>query len=70
MPTIKGIWGQKLIPGLLDRYLARTGYEAQPASAYIPSIRADNLFTPVQGDHGAHGMFDSRSRAYIVHSSG
>jgi NAD(P)-dependent dehydrogenase (short-subunit alcohol dehydrogenase family) len=64
LPTIKAIWGQKLIPGLLDRYLARTGYQAQQASAYIPSSRADNLFTPVPGDHGAHGLFDSRSQAY------
>jgi NAD(P)-dependent dehydrogenase (short-subunit alcohol dehydrogenase family) len=64
MPTVKAIWGQKFIPGLLDRYLARTGYEAQQASAYIAPNRADNLFTPVQGDHGAHGVFDSRSRAY------
>jgi NAD(P)-dependent dehydrogenase (short-subunit alcohol dehydrogenase family) len=64
MPTVKAIWGQKLIPGLLDRYLARIGYEAQQASAYILPNRVDNLFTPVRGDHGAHGVFDSRSRAY------
>jgi NAD(P)-dependent dehydrogenase (short-subunit alcohol dehydrogenase family) len=64
LPTIKAIWGQKFIPGLLDRYLARTGYEAQQAAAYIRPSRADNLFAPVQGDHGAHGVFDSRSRAY------
>jgi len=64
MPTVKAIWGQKFIPGLLDRYLARIGYEAQQASAYIPPNRADNLFAPVRGDHGAHGVFDSRSRAY------
>jgi short-subunit dehydrogenase len=64
MPTVKAIWGQKFIPGLLDRYLACTGYEAQQTSTYIPSNRADNLFTPVKGDHGAHGVFDSRSQAY------
>lgn len=63
MPTVKAIWGQKFIPGLLDRYLAHFGYEAQQASAYIPPNRADNLFTPVPGDHGAHGVFDSRSQA-------
>jgi NAD(P)-dependent dehydrogenase (short-subunit alcohol dehydrogenase family) len=64
MPTVKAILGQKIIPGWLDRYLARTGYEAQQASAYIRPNRADNLFAPVHGDHGAHGVFDSRSQAY------
>jgi NAD(P)-dependent dehydrogenase (short-subunit alcohol dehydrogenase family) len=64
MPTVKAIWGQKFIPGLLDRYLARIGYETQQTSAYISSNRADNLFAPVQGDHGAHGVFDSRAQAY------
>lgn len=64
MPTVKAIWGQKLMPGFLERYLARIGYEAQQTSAYLPANRADNLFAPVQGDHGAHGVFDSRSRAY------
>jgi short-subunit dehydrogenase len=64
MPTVKAIWGQKFIPGLLDRYLARTGYESQQTSAYIPSNRPDNLFAPVRGDHSAHGVFDSRSQAY------
>src|SRR4051795_6789894 len=28
-PTVKTIWGNNLIPSLLDRYLARNGYEAQ-----------------------------------------
>jgi hypothetical protein len=64
MPTVKAIWGQKFIPGLLDRYLGRTGYESQQTSAYFPSNRPDNLFAPVRGDQGAHGVFDSRSQAY------
>jgi NAD(P)-dependent dehydrogenase (short-subunit alcohol dehydrogenase family) len=61
MPTVKAIWGQKFIPGLLDRYLARTGYESQQTSERIHLDRANNLFAPVEGDYGAHGMFDSRS---------
>ena len=63
VPTLKAIWGQKFIPGLLDRYLAYTGYASQQASAFIDPSRANNLFAPVQGDHGAHGIFDSRSQA-------
>src|SRR5687767_9952429 len=27
--TMQAVWGNKLVPGLIDRYLARTGYEGQ-----------------------------------------
>jgi short-subunit dehydrogenase len=57
--TIKAILGNKLAPGLLDRYLARAGYSGQlsrePADPAAPS----NLFEPVPGDHGARGRFDN-----------
>ena len=62
-PTVKAIVANKLAPGLLDRYLARQGYEgqlsAEPRSADAPA----NLFEPVEGDWGAHGRFDDRARA-------
>ncbi|MBP7149006.1 MAG: SDR family oxidoreductase [Acidobacteria bacterium] len=61
-PVAKAIVGDKIAPGLLDRFLARVGYDAQqtdePAEA-----RPDNLWEPLPGDHGAHGVFDERSRA-------
>jgi NADP-dependent 3-hydroxy acid dehydrogenase YdfG len=61
-PTIQAILGQKLLPGLLDRYLATRGFDAQltviPADPECP----ENLFQPVPGDHGAHGDFDRRAR--------
>jgi NAD(P)-dependent dehydrogenase (short-subunit alcohol dehydrogenase family) len=28
-PAVKAVYGEKVAPGLLDRYLARTGYDAQ-----------------------------------------
>src|SRR5688572_8963633 len=28
-PTVKAVYGERVAPGLLDRYLARSGYEAQ-----------------------------------------
>ena len=31
-PTLVAVWAQKFVPGLLDRYLGRTGYEAQRLS--------------------------------------
>ena len=55
------ILGNRLIPALLDRYLARTGYGGQQSTEDpLPQI-GDNLYRPVAGDHGAHGDFDRRA---------
>jgi NAD(P)-dependent dehydrogenase (short-subunit alcohol dehydrogenase family) len=62
MPTVKAILGNKVIPGLLDRYLARTGYASQQTSEPKDPHRPDNLWKPVPGDFGAHGPFDARAR--------
>jgi short-subunit dehydrogenase len=67
-PTVKAILGQKLIPGLLDRYLGRTGVAAQQTDRPRDPTRPHNLWDPVPGDHGAHGTFGDRSRAYSVQS--
>jgi NAD(P)-dependent dehydrogenase (short-subunit alcohol dehydrogenase family) len=63
-PTVKAILGNKLIPGLLDRYLASKAYEGQFGPEPLPSYRPDNLFEPVPGDRdrGSHGRFDDRAR--------
>lgn len=63
--TVGTLLGDKFAPGLLDRYLARTGYKAQqsehPADPNAPS----NLWSPADGsgggDFGAHGAFDARA---------
>jgi NAD(P)-dependent dehydrogenase (short-subunit alcohol dehydrogenase family) len=57
------IAANKLAPGLGDRYLARTGFEAQLTDLPLPPGRRDNLYGPVPGDHGAHGIFDDRASA-------
>jgi NAD(P)-dependent dehydrogenase (short-subunit alcohol dehydrogenase family) len=64
--TVQAIVGNKLAPSLLDHYLARTGYEAQQYDAREDPNRSNNLWHPVPGDHGAHGSFDRRSRAYSL----
>jgi NAD(P)-dependent dehydrogenase (short-subunit alcohol dehydrogenase family) len=55
----------KLVPGLLDRYLARTGYEAQQTDQPADPERPVNLWEPVDGrdgrDFGAHGSFDDEA---------
>jgi len=59
--TLAAIWGNRLAAPLLDRYLARTGYDAQLAAEPIEPNRRDNLWQTVPGDHGAHGRFRDRS---------
>jgi len=58
LPTWKAIWVNKFIPGLTDRYLARTGYEGQQSGEPVDLASPDNLWQPVSGNFGAHGRFD------------
>ena len=61
-PTVLTVWAERFVPGLLDRYLGRTGYEAQQAAWPIEPDRPDNLDEPIPGDPGAHGEFDDMAR--------
>lgn len=61
LPSVKAIVANKMAPGLLDRYLARTGYDSQQYDGAEDPNRPDNLWAPVPGDHGAHGTFDARA---------
>ena len=61
MPTVKAIIGNRLAPGLLDHLLANEGYDAQQTDEPENPHRPDNLWEPVAGDHGAHGVFDDRA---------
>ncbi|MER7336614.1 SDR family oxidoreductase [Streptomyces sp. NPDC000075] len=55
----------RIVPGLLDRYLARTGFSAQQTAEPDPGARPHNLWRPLDGedgrDFGTHGTFDDRS---------
>jgi NAD(P)-dependent dehydrogenase (short-subunit alcohol dehydrogenase family) len=66
--TAATILANRVAPALLDRYLARTGYDSQQTSEPIGPDRPENLFQPVDGvngrDFGAHGVFDGRSHAH------
>ena len=61
-PTVEAVVGNKLMPGWLDHYLGRTGYDAQMTDEPADPNRPDNLWKPLPGDHGAHGRFDDRAR--------
>ena len=64
LPTVKAIVADKIAPGLLDRYLARTGYDSQQYDGAEDPNRLDNLWHPVPGDHGAYGTFGARSKSW------
>ena len=64
LPTVKAIVADKIAPGLLDRYLARTGYNSQQYNGAEDPSRPDNLWQPLPGDHGAHGAFGARASSW------
>ena len=61
-PTVSAVFLNRIVPGLLDRYLAAKGYAAQQADEPVEPDRVDNLDAPRPGDHGAHGRFDAEAR--------
>jgi NAD(P)-dependent dehydrogenase (short-subunit alcohol dehydrogenase family) len=61
--TLKAVVGQKVIPGLLDSYLAEFGYDGQQTDEPVQAQRPNNLYSPLPGDAGAHGRFDDRSHS-------
>jgi NAD(P)-dependent dehydrogenase (short-subunit alcohol dehydrogenase family) len=63
-PSVAVISINKLAPGLLDHYLARSGYDSQQYDGAEDPNRPDNLWHPVPGDHGAHGTFDARASSW------
>ena len=60
--TAATVTASKFVPALLDRYLARTGYESQQTDRALEGDRPDNLFEPPAGEFGARGEFDERAR--------
>ena len=60
-PTAPLVWAGRLVPGLVDRYLARTNFEAQQTDAAIDPDRPSYLWEPLPGDHGAHGIFGDQA---------
>jgi NAD(P)-dependent dehydrogenase (short-subunit alcohol dehydrogenase family) len=63
--TAATLLANAVAPGLLDRYLARTGFKSQQTEQPSDPDQPVNLWEPADGadghDFGAHGDFDSRS---------
>ncbi len=62
-PTVATILGNRFGAALLDRYLARTGYDGQQAPQKSEPMLPDNLYSPVDGDQGARGIFSDEALA-------
>ncbi|WP_422741407.1 SDR family oxidoreductase [Micromonospora sp. WMMD754] len=66
--TVLTILGNRVAPGLLDRYLARTGYRSQQTGRPADHDRPNNLWHPLDGpgrhDYGARGDFSSRAHGH------
>ncbi|WP_129305175.1 SDR family oxidoreductase [Streptomyces sp. L2] len=64
--TVATTWANRFAPALLDRYLARTGFDSQQTDS-IPPAGLDNLFEPADrtaaDDQGAHGSFDDSAHS-------
>ncbi len=62
--TMATLAANAVAPGLLDRYLAKTGFSSQQAKQPRPADQPVNLWEPADDDtdYGAHGIFDDRAR--------
>jgi NAD(P)-dependent dehydrogenase (short-subunit alcohol dehydrogenase family) len=65
--TMGTLAANAVAPGLLDRYLARTGFKAQQTEHKQDPAAPANLWDPADGrdghDFGAHGIFDYTSHS-------
>jgi short-subunit dehydrogenase len=61
-PTLTAILANRIVPGLIDRYLAKAGYSGQLTTIPSDPEAPGNLFDPVPGAYGAHGRFDAQAR--------
>ncbi|MBD3009691.1 SDR family oxidoreductase [Streptomyces sp. 5-10] len=63
--TAATLIGNRFAPGLIDRYLARTGYSSQQTDRPRDPDRPTNLWAPADSadgrDYGSHGAFDDRT---------
>jgi NAD(P)-dependent dehydrogenase (short-subunit alcohol dehydrogenase family) len=60
-PSAITILAEKFMPGLLTRYLARTGFKGQHTDEPIAPGRPSNLWQPVPGPYAARGAYSERA---------
>jgi NAD(P)-dependent dehydrogenase (short-subunit alcohol dehydrogenase family) len=64
--TVATLVANAVAPGILDRYLARTGFQSQQTDQPHDPTQPGNLWRPaddrVGHDYGAHGEFDEQAK--------
>jgi NAD(P)-dependent dehydrogenase (short-subunit alcohol dehydrogenase family) len=61
-PAVKAVAANKIAPGVLDRMLARAGYDGQITGEALPHDACENLYAPCDVNPGSHGRFDALAR--------
>lgn len=64
--TVEATLGEKIFPGLLDRYLATAAWEGSMLPEPRDPDQPDNFWQPVKRDLGAHGPFDRMSQTHSL----
>ncbi len=68
--TMGTLAANAIAPGLLDRYLAKTGFSSQQVARPLPADHPTNLWDPADGpdghDYTAHGSFDAKATTRSV----
>ncbi|RKR92020.1 NADP-dependent 3-hydroxy acid dehydrogenase YdfG [Micromonospora pisi] len=66
--TVVTILANRIVPGILDHHLGRTGYASQQTERPTDPDQPVNLWQPADGergaDFGAHGSFDHRAHRH------
>jgi short-subunit dehydrogenase len=62
--TVEATLGEKVLPGLLDHYLAKAAWEGSMLRQASNPKAPDNFWQPINRDLGAHGPFDEMARTF------
>jgi short-subunit dehydrogenase len=62
--TVEATLGEKVIPGVLDHYLATAAWEGSMLHESVDPDQPDNFWEPVDRDFGSHGQFDAMARDF------
>jgi NAD(P)-dependent dehydrogenase (short-subunit alcohol dehydrogenase family) len=64
--TVEAILGEKIFPGLLDRYLSKAAWEGALLPEMDDPNRPDNFWKPVPADKGCRGGFAAMAHRFSL----
>jgi hypothetical protein len=68
--TVLTILGNTLLPGFMDRYLARRAVRGQETGQPVSPDRKDNLYAPVHELHRTRGSFEAAAHRWAMLAPG